>query len=284
MKKQKFVLVTGASSGLGKALALDLSSNGYTTLAGVRSENDKLLFSDHPNIVPIILDVSKAESISLAFQFISGKTNQQGLYALVNNAGINYLSAFELADDRKERELFEVNLFGAMQLTRKMLPLLHQFVNSSSRTAKIINVSSIGGILGLPWEASYHASKFAMIGFSQSLRYEVEKLGISVCCFIPGGMKTNIFRRSIAASEVAEPNNFHQHLSFYQKNLKHMNNVMRGFEKSSVAPQQAAKTISKLLRKEKLPMKKYFGADTMFIKIFIWLGLTGLLKGRFTTK
>jgi short-subunit dehydrogenase len=284
MEKQKFILITGASSGLGNALTLELSSNGYTTFAGVRSENDKLLFSGHQNIIPVILDVSKAESICSALQFISDKANQQGLYALINNAGINYLCAFELADERKERELFEVNLLGAMQLTRKILPLLHQFVNSNTTTAKIINVSSIGGIFGLPWEASYHASKFAMIGFSQSLRYELEKLGISVCCFVPGGMKTKIFQKSIAASQAEIQNKFHQHLPFYQKNLQHMNKVMHGFEKNSATAQQAAKAVSKLLRNERLPMKKYFGADAMFIKIFTWLGLTGLLKGQFTTK
>jgi short-subunit dehydrogenase len=284
MEKQKFILVTGASSGLGKALILELASNGYVAFAGVRSEDNKLFFSSQPNIIPVILDVSKAESIASAFQFIADKTNQQGLYALINNAGINYLSAFELADERKERELFEVNLFGAMQLTRKMLPLLHQFVNLNTRTAKIINVSSIGGIFGLPWEASYHASKFAMIGFSQSLRYELEKLRISVCCFIPGGMKTNIFQKSIEASQSVNQNNFHPHFAFYQKNLRHMHKVMHGFEKSSATTQQAAKTVSHLLRNDWLPTKKYFGADAMFIKIFSWLGLTGLLKGQFTAK
>ncbi|HZI24410.1 MAG TPA: SDR family NAD(P)-dependent oxidoreductase [Chryseolinea sp.] len=284
MEKQKFILVTGASSGLGKALTLELSSNGYTAFAGVRSENDKLLFSSQPNIIPVILDVSKSENISSAFQFISGITNQLGWYALINNAGINYLSAFELADERKERELFEVNLLGAMQLTRKMLPLLHQFVNSNTTTAKIINVSSIGGVFGLPWEASYHASKFAMIGFSQSLRYELEKLGISVCCFIPGGMKTNIFQKSIAASQAATQNNFHQHFPFYQKNLQHMHKVMHGFEKSSAPAHQAAKKVSRLLRNDRLPMKKYFGVDAIFIQIFTWLGLTSLLGGHFIAK
>ena len=284
MEKQKFILVTGASSGLGRALTLELSSNDYTTFAGVRSENDKLLFSGQPKIIPLILDVSKAESISSAFQFISDKTNQQGLYALINNAGMNYLCAFELADESKERELFEVNLLGAMQLTRKMLPLLHQFVNSNTTTAKIINVSSIGGVFGLPWEASYHASKFAMIGFSQSLRYELEKLGISVCCFIPGGMKTKIFQKSIAGSQAPIQNNFHKHFPFYQKNLEHMHKVMHRFEKRSAPANQAAKTVSKLLRNNRLPVKKYFGKDAMFIKIFTWLGLTGLLKRQFTAK
>jgi NADP-dependent 3-hydroxy acid dehydrogenase YdfG len=129
VEKQKFILLTGASSGVGNALTLELSSNGYTVFAGVRNERDKTLFANQQNIIPIILDVSKAENISSAFQFISDKTKQQGLYALINNAGINYLSAFELADENKERALFEVNLFGAMQLTRKMLPLLHQFAN-----------------------------------------------------------------------------------------------------------------------------------------------------------
>jgi short-subunit dehydrogenase len=180
--------------------------------------------------------------------------------------------------------LFETNLFGAMQLTRRMLPLLHQFVIANNQKARIINVSSIGGVFGLPWEAAYHASKFAVIGFSQSLRYELAPLKISVCCFVPGGMKTSIFQKSIAESKTEIQNNGSPHFSFYRKNLLHMNAVMRNFQKSSATPQQGAKAISRLLQKNKMPLRKYFGADAKFIGILMWLGLADLLKNQFVVK
>ncbi len=283
MKKQTYILVTGASSGLGYALVQELSG-AYTVFAGVRTEKDKLLFSSNSDVIPIILDVAKPENIQAAVQHVSEITKQQGLFALINNAGVNYLSAFELADEDKERQLFEVNLFGAMTLTRAVLPLLHKHVSVSTTSAKIINVSSIGGVFGLPWEAAYHASKFAMIGFSQSLRYELEKLNISVCCFVPGGMKTAIFQKSIDNSKSALQAIAHPHFAFYQKNLQHMNAVMQGFDKRAGATQKAAKKIVSLLAPNKMPLKKYFGTDAAFIRIFTWLGLQGVLAKQFSVK
>lgn len=283
MEKEKFALVTGASSGLGNAVALSLAAENYTVFAGIRKEKDKQIFSSQKKIIPVMLDVTKPQEIEDAFGFISGKTQNSGLAVLVNNAGINYISAFELADENRERELFEVNLLGVMNLTRKLLPLLHQYVSSSSQNAKIINVSSMGGFFGLPWEAAYHASKFAMIGFSQSLRYELSHLNIFVCCFIPGGMKTNIFKKSVEAS-AAIKNHSHQHSAFYGRNVKHMQTVMQGFDKNAAPTAKAAQTIRNLLRKNKIPLKKYFGVDSKFVRVLTWLGLQGVLKNQFTVK
>jgi short-subunit dehydrogenase len=283
MKKQKYILVTGASSGLGNALVKELSAKGYSVFAGVRTEKDKQLFQGNNNIIPIILDIAKPENVTSSVQQISEVTKQQGLFALINNAGINYISAFELADENKERQLFEVNLLGAMALTRAVLPLLHKNVSATNTTSKIINVSSMGGFFGLPWEASYHASKFAMIGFSQSLRYELKKLNIDVCCFIPGGMKTNIFKKSIEAS-TENCNKSHQHFAFYHRNEKHMQTVMQSFDKGSAPVEKPAKVIVKLLSKNKMPLKKYFGMDAKFVRVFTWLGLQNLLSTRFTVK
>lgn len=281
MVHKKYVLVTGASSGLGNATVYELSAKGHTVFAGVRTEKDKSVFGGNPNIIPIILDVSKPENIKSATETISQNVNANGLYALINNAGVNYISAFEMADEQKERQLFEVNLFGAMALIRNILPLLHQFVATNKSNAKIINVSSIGGTFGLPWEASYHASKFAMLGFSQSLHYELEALNISVCCFLPGGMKTNIFQKSVAETQT---NKALLHSSYYLRNTEHMKGVMRKFEKSATTPQKASKAIFVLLQKDKMPYKKYFGTDASFIRIINWLGLVGLIKGQFIKK
>lgn len=284
MKKQRYILITGTSSGLGNALAHELSRQGYSVFAGVRNQKDKQLFSNHENIIPIILDVTKSESIAETVHYIAEKTKEQGLYALINNAGINYLSAFELADEDHERQLFEVNLFGVMTLTRASLPLLHKNVTSTRTNSKIINVSSMGGFFGLPWEAAYHASKFAMIGFSQSLRYELEQLNISVCCFIPGGMKTNIFQKSIVNSKSEVPKQTHPYFEFYKKNLLHMQTVMQRFEKNAVPAQRAAKAIAHVLEQNKMPVKKYFGMDAGFVRVFTWLGLQNLLSKQFMVR
>ncbi len=281
MENKKYALVTGASSGLGNAIVLSLVNQNYIVFAGIRKEADKQQFASHKNITPVLLDVAKKKDIENAYQLISETTQDAGLAVLVNNAGINYISAFELADENRERELIEVNLLGAMSLTRILLPLLHQYAQTEN--AKIINVSSMGGFFGLPWEAAYHASKFAMIGFSQSLNYELKHLNISVCCFIPGGMKTNIFKKSVETSSVYQHQS-NQHSAFYERNVKHMQNVMQGFDKSAAPVEKAAQTIAKLLRKNKMPLKKYFGLDAKFVRVFTWLGLQNVLSKRFTVK
>jgi short-subunit dehydrogenase len=284
MASIKYVVVTGASSGLGNAIAQTLSANGYIVFAGVRKEKDKEIFLNNQNVIPLILDISMPEQVNSAFTLISEKTGANGLFGLINNAGINYISAFELADEEKERQLFEVNLLGAMRLTRKLLPLLHIFVLSNNVKAKIINISSIGGIFGLPWEAAYHSSKFAMTGFSQSLRYELEALNISVCCFLPGGMKTTIFKKSMNVSEDNAPFTDSPQTTYYRKNKKHMIQVMQRFEKSASPVNKASIAIYRLLKKEHMPLRKYFGTDAMFIRFLSWLGLQGVLKNRFVKK
>ena len=284
MNTKIFALVTGASSGLGNAITFELAQHNYAVFAGIRNEADKQQFVSNQNIIPLLLDVTKPQDIETAQRFISDETNNSGLALLINNAGVNYITAFELADENRERQLMEVNFFGAMSLTRKLLPLLHLHISTSNSAAKIINVSSIGGVFGLPWEAAYHASKFAMIGWSQSLRYELEELNISVCCFIPSGMKTKIFQKSIENSGSISANNQHKHFSYYKRNLEKMNLTMQKFEKGSATTQQAAKAISALLKKGKLPTKSFFGSDAKIIRVFNWLGLIGLLKGQFTTK
>lgn len=284
MVNEKFILITGTSSGLGKALVRLLSREPYKVIAGVRTEKDKALFANNDFIIPVILDVTKPDQVLNAFEKIDTLTRQNGLFALINNAGINYLSAFELADEYQERHLFEVNLFGAMALTRKLLPLMHRYVSTCQGRAKIINISSIGAVFGLPWESAYHASKFAMKGWSQSLRFELEGLRISVCCFMPGGMKTMIFQKSISKQSFSQQNKDHVHYSFYKNNQENMNNVLSGFEKRSSDTVKAARSILKLLDGDNMPAKRYFGADAAFIRIACWLGITGILKNRFVVR
>lgn len=284
MVKRKYVLVTGTSTGLGNALAHLLAKQNYQVLAAVRTENDKQQFLKTENIIPVILDVTIPAQIDKVFDIVKNLPGSNGLYALINNAGINYVSAFELADEQQERALFEVNLFGAMALTRKMLPLLHQYVSTENSRAGIINIASIGAIFGLPWESSYHASKFALLGWSQSLRYELEGLNISVSCFLPGGMKTQIFQKSVGGSSHSRQDQNNLHYAYYRKNQQHMNQVMAGFEKASAPAHKAAGSIARLLGKKTMPAQKYFGKDAQFLRFATWIGLTGLLKNRFIKK
>jgi short-subunit dehydrogenase len=282
MQIMKHVLVTGASSGLGNALTCQLAKMGFFVFAGFRNEADKIALLKWENVYPIKLDITKKDEIESAFLTIRQQVGESGLYALVNNAGINYITPFEKADEGKERELMEINLLGAMGLTRRMMPLFRLSASYYNWKARIINVSSIGAIFGLPWEAAYHASKFALLGWSQSLRYELEALNISVSCFIPGGMKTRIFEKSIVAVSMKnEESSTNDLWAYYRKNLQKMNTVMRQFERSAADPQQAANSVVKLLKMKDPPLKCYFGKDAAFIRALTWIGVAHLLRGMF---
>ena len=281
MATSKFIFITGTSSGLGFALAQKLTVEGFQVIAGIRKEKDAQLFQDN-RIKPLICDVAKPEDFGRVYNELNDITNGAGLFGLINNAGINYLSPFETAQEQKERAVFEVNLLGPMGLTRKLLPLLHQYVGKHRQRAKIINIGSIGSIFGLPWEAAYHASKFALLGWSQSLRFELEALQIDVTCFLPGGMKTNIFKKSISAPSSIIPKE-HPHQNYYHNNLELMHQTMMRFEKSAATAENAAQAVLKLLHKKRPPLKAYFGWDAFFIRTLVYLGMDHLLKNQFIT-
>ncbi len=279
IKVQRSALVTGASSGLGKAISQRLASAGIKVYAGVRSHMDqKSLENLHPNIQAIILDITNESHIQKTFNLLNLTTGKNGLSILVNNAGINYISPFEYSDNQKETQVMQVNLIAMFKLTRTMLPLMHRFTKRSGNHANILNIGSIGSIFSLPWSAAYHASKFAVLGWSESLRAELKPIKIFVSCFLPGGMSTAIFKKS--QKEI----NFDfsgPHRHYYLHNLRHAANTMKKFENSSASPQNAAKKILKAIERSNPPGKIYFGSDARFIRIMCWLGLSSLLKKLF---
>lgn len=282
-KDQPTVLITGAASGLGKALTLKLAQCGWLVFAGVRKEQDVRQLKEQKlsNLQPLLLDVTVPEQIAAAFQQIQEFTQKQGLTALINNAGVNYIAPFELAEAQKERALMETNLWGAMQTSRAMLPLLRQYTQFHAQKAMIINVSSIGGVLGLPWESAYHASKFAVLGWSQSLRAELAALGINVVCFLPGGMKTAIFKKAAGSNFPSSASLDPQLQNYYARNHQGMIQTMADFENSAAPVEQAALKIVRILERRNAPLRVYFGVDAFFLRLITALGLGNVLLKRF---
>lgn len=282
-EKHKIVLISGASSGLGKALTMELAQRGWQVFAGIRKPQDAKQFSTDKtgNITSILLDVTNTAHIEAVFEQLQKELKAEGLAALINNAGINYIAPFEIADAGRERELWETNVFGAVQLTRKLLPLLRAFGQKQAQEAKILNVSSIGGILGLPWESAYHASKFAVLGWSQSLRAELAPLGVQVHCFLPGGMKTSIFKKA-STSDLDLPEILSPDIqTYYRQNYQGMLKTMTDFENGAAPVEQAAQKIANTLEKGNVGLRLYFGKDALFLRIASWLGLGDVLVKRF---
>lgn len=180
----KTVLVTGASSGIGKATAIYLAQNGYTVYGAAR-RIEKLNELKPFGVQPIALDITNDESISACINHI--QTVSGSVDILVNSAGLGSYGALEDVPMNEAKNQLEINLFGAARLIQLVLPAMRK-----NNWGKIVNISSIGGKVGLPMGTWYHASKFAIEGLSDSLRNEVRQFGIDVIVIEPGGTKSEM--------------------------------------------------------------------------------------------
>jgi len=184
----KTVFVTGASSGVGKAAALLFAAHGWNVMAAMRNPDQHEEFNDQENILKIRLDVTDPAAIALA---ISESILRFGsIDALVNSAGYGLMGAFESATMEQIRKQYEVNVFGLMQIMQAVLPYMRK------QGGCIINLSSFGGVVALPFGSLYNSSKFAVEGLSEALSHEVAPFNIRVKIIEPGSIDTN-FRSNL---------------------------------------------------------------------------------------
>jgi NAD(P)-dependent dehydrogenase (short-subunit alcohol dehydrogenase family) len=191
----KFVLITGASTGIGEACALMLTGMGFHVFAGVRKTQDgEALCQKAPgNLKYIILDIADSGCIASAVETIAKAAGDSGLYGLVNNAGIAVGGPLEFVPIDALRQQFEINVVDQVAVTQAFLPLLR------SARGRIINMGSIGGRVSTPYQAPYNASKFALEALTDALRIELSPWGIQVSIIEPGGIATPIWLKSLAA-------------------------------------------------------------------------------------
>ena len=181
---QQTVLVTGASSGLGKSIASHLHTLGYTVYGTSRNPHN---YTDLPFDL-LALDVNDQKSIDLFFTALQAKTEQ--IDVLINNAGVGITGAVEEVNLQALRAHFDTNFFGPLAMIQQILPLMR-----TSKGGKIINITSIGASMGLPFRGGYSASKGAFQIISEALRMEVAQFGIAVCTLAPGDYATDIASR-----------------------------------------------------------------------------------------
>ncbi len=167
------VLVTGCSSGIGRATAHQFASEGWNVVATMRDLSQAGGLAEASNVISLALDVQDPTSIERSIE--EAIKHFGAIDAVVNNAGFGLLGAFEGTPANLIAEQFGVNVFGAMNVTRAILPHFRQ-----RRSGTIVNISSAGGAVGMPLLSLYCASKFALEGFSESLSYELAPLGIDV--------------------------------------------------------------------------------------------------------
>ncbi|WP_167955572.1 oxidoreductase [Anaerosporobacter faecicola] len=180
---KKVVLITGASSGIGKDTAIVLQREGYQVFAAARRVERMEDLKKH-GIKVVSLDVTKEESMIACVEWIRKQAGR--IDVLINNAGYGYYGAVEDVTIEEARKQLEVNLFGLARMTQLVLPMMRK-----QQSGKIINISSMAGRVSTPFGAWYHATKYAVEGFSDCLRMETKPFGIDVVLIEPGAIKTD---------------------------------------------------------------------------------------------
>ena len=187
MPLPRIACVSGCSSGLGRALVAQLAARGDLVYGGVRDPADGPRLPD--GVRPLPVDVTRPDQVAAAIETI--ERNSGRLDLLISNAGAYAAGPWEVVPDDVLRRLFDVNFFGAVQLARAVLPLMRR-----QGGGRIVVVSSLSGLVGLPADGPYAASKFALEAFAESLSYEVRRWNIRVTIVNPGGYATQLMRRA----------------------------------------------------------------------------------------
>ena len=191
MPAVKSVVITGASTGIGRGCALRMDALGWSVFAGVRKEVDatSLRAEASDRLRPLFLDVSNPRSILEAQQAVSQALGAEGLSGLVNNAGIPYGGAIEHLEMQEVRRTFDVNFFGLIEVTQAFMPLLRR------AHGRIVNMSSVSGWIASPFLSPYSTSKFALEALSDALRVELHPWNIHVAVIEPGAIDTPIWAK-----------------------------------------------------------------------------------------
>ncbi|MFP3751664.1 SDR family oxidoreductase [Bacillus altitudinis] len=245
----KTAIVTGANSGFGKLITLRLAQQGYTVIAGVRQEtNAKKLAEEVKNAALFesihieALDVTDTQSIQ-AFQ---KRLNAYApIHLLVNNSGTAYAGFAEEVPVDQYREQFEVNVFGVMEMTQAVLPLM-------TSGAKILNMSSISGLMGMPALSPYVSSKFALEGYTESLRIELAAFGVQAALIEPGSFQTNIWNTSMN-EQMTPPAEGSKYTAIYENMMSYIEAQKNNYGD----PGEVAELVVSLAEKKRLKKLRY---------------------------
>ncbi|MGB5291210.1 MAG: SDR family oxidoreductase, partial [Lysobacterales bacterium] len=181
---QRAILVTGASTGLGRMLAESLASKGYFVYAGARKDKDLAALNAIENIQSIRLDVTIQREIDAAVQTVTDAN--RGLYAIVNNAGVGLMAPLIELDEKDLDFIFDVNVYGPYRITKAFAPLL---IESKGR---VVNIGSIAGVQTRTFYGPYSMTKHALEAFTDALAIELSRFDIKVSIVDPGGFNSNI--------------------------------------------------------------------------------------------
>jgi len=247
----KIWFITGCSTGFGRELAKHVLASGDFAVVTARNADQILdIVGDYPEqSIALKLDVTNKEELIEAYNEAIKRFGQ--IDVLVNNAGIGYFGSIEESDETEIRKMFEVNFFALAEVTRIFLPGMR-----ARRSGHIVNISSIGGLVAFPAVGFYNATKFALVGYSESLAKELDPLGIKVSIICPSGFRTDWAGRS--ANEAKNT------IADYETTAVKNQSAIRGYSGNQPGdPKRAALAIVKAVNDAHPPLHLLLGAAAL---------------------
>lgn len=232
----KVILITGISSGLGESIAQYLSKRGYIVYGLCRSD-----YKPNYNAKIIKTDIVDSHSVKIAIQQVID--NEKRIDVVINNAGMGYGGPIEYFTEEEAKYQFDVNFFGTFRVCREVIPFMRE-----NKNGLIINIGSIGGLIGLPYQGFYSATKFAIQGFSEALYQELKDFNINVVVVNPGDFSTNFTSNRKIINNVYD--------SPYRKQFMKTLSIIEKDEKKGLKPEVLARKIYKIIE-TKNPKFKY---------------------------
>lgn len=240
-RTQAVVLVTGASSGIGRACAIHLAHQGYYVFGTTRRDPDQVIEDLRQSLASpdqldiVTMDVDDNEAVIQVMEIIVEKTGR--LDAVVNCAGFGIAGAVEETSDEEVRSIFETNLLGIVRVCRAAIPTMR-----TQGSGILINISSIGGRIGLPFQGFYSATKFALEGLIEALRMEIHEFGIRAVLIEPGDFCTGFTdsRHLVKSSSLSD---------VYRASQEHVLSIVEKDERGGASPDAIARLVARILTK-----------------------------------
>lgn len=243
----KTILITGSSSGIGKATAKHFQEKGWNVIASMRSPDKEEELNKLDNVLVTKLDVLDSDSIKSAIK--EGIEKFGRIDVLLNNAGYGALGPLESITMEKAKRQFDVNVIGLVEVMKEIIPHFRE-----NKSGVLINISSIGGKMTMPLASLYHGTKFAVEGITESLIYELEGLGIKLKLVEPGAIQTDFGTRSMDFSN-------DESIEEYQPMVKGMLGAMESFMTQSSTPDVVAKVVFEAATDESDRLRYTAGED-----------------------
>ncbi len=252
------VLVTGASTGIGRATALHLAAAGWQVFAGVRRDVDaeRLTDASAGSLTPVVLDVTDADRIGRAAATVAEAVTTRGLTGLVNNAGVARGGPVEYLPIDHWRLQFEVNVFGQVAVTQAMMPMLRD------GRGRIVFIGSNSGRVSTPMMAPYGASKFALEAVAESMRHELRPWGIRTVLIEPGAVKTAIWEKGRALADELEAVMPAEALARYADQIAAVRKGIESQDRSGVPAERVAAVVERALTVDRPRARYQVGLDS----------------------